>query len=105
MPIEVDEDNLKSGLLGLVVALVEIIEEVLEREALRRMESGRLNEKEIDRLGEALMELDMALDHIKWENNIEDIVESVRLDLDKVAEDAIDLMLNPERWEEAQANR
>lgn len=51
MPIEIDEENLKSGLLGLVVALVEVIQEVLEREALRRIESGGLKEEEVERLG------------------------------------------------------
>jgi len=104
MPIEIDEDNLKSGLLGLVIALVEVIQEVLEREALRRMESGRLKEEEIERLGKGLMELDAALKHIKEENDIEDLVRSVRSDLDKLVEDAIDVMSNPERWQQAKVN-
>ena len=102
MPIKIDENNLKSGLLGLVVALVEVIQEVLEREALRRMESGRLKEKEIDRLGMGLMELEEALDRIKRENDIDDVVDKLRLDLDKVVEESLDLIVNPERWEEAE---
>src|SRR3990170_7591690 len=100
MPIEIDERDLKSGLLGIVVALVEIIQEVLEREAIRRMESGRLNENEIERLGNGLMELDAALKHIKRENGIEGLVKSVRSDLDKLVEETIDVMANPERWEQ-----
>ncbi len=100
MPINIDEDNLKSGLLGLVVALVEIIQDVLEREAMRRMESGRLKDQEIDRLGKGLMELDAALEHIKKENHLEKIVRSVRTDLDKLVEETIDIMANPERWEQ-----
>lgn len=103
MPITIDERNLKSGLLGLVVALVEIIQEVLECEALRRMESGRLKEEEVDRLGMSLMELDEALDRIKRENDIEDTVNKLRLDLDKVVEESLDIIANPERWEEAEA--
>lgn len=103
MTINIDENNLKSGLLGLVVALVEVIQEVLEREALRRMESGGLKEEEIDRLGMGLMELDEALDRIKRENYIEDFVNKLRLDLDKVVEESLDLIINPERWEEAEA--
>ncbi len=99
MPIKIDEDNLKKGLLGLVVTLVEIIEEVLEREAMRRMESGRLNEKEIDRLGRALMELNEAIEHIKEDNDIKDTVHSLRADLDDVVEEAFDVLINPERWE------
>jgi len=104
MPIEINEDNLKSGLLGLVVALVEVIEEVLEREALRRMESGKLGEEEIERLGTGLMELDAALSHIKEENDLEDLVENVRSDLDKIVEETIDTMANPERWQQAKVS-
>jgi hypothetical protein len=100
MPIKIEEDNLKSGLLGLVVTLVEIIQEVLEREAIRRMESGRLKDEEIDRLGKGLMELDAALEHIKKENHLKKTVRSVRLDLDKLVEETIDIMANPERWEQ-----
>jgi len=104
VPIEIDEDNLKSGLLGLVVALVEVIQEVLEREAIRRMESGRLKEEEIERLGMGLMELDRALEHIKEENGIQDLVRSVRTDLDRLMEETIDVMANPERWQQAKVS-
>jgi hypothetical protein len=90
---------LKSGLLGLVVALVEVIQEVLEREAIRRMESGRLKDEEVDRLGKGLMELRAALEHIKKVNHLEKTVRSVRADLDKLVEETIDVMANPERWE------
>lgn len=100
MTIDIDEDNLKQGLLGLVVALVEIIQETLERQALRRMESGRLKEEEIERLGNALMDLNEALEHIKKENNIEDAVKSVREGLDKIADEVVGKMINPERWQE-----
>jgi hypothetical protein len=100
MTITVDEENLKEGLLGLVVALVEIIEEVLERQAIRRMEGGRLNDEEIERLGSALSELDEALEKIKADNGIEEAVKSVRDGLDDVAENIIDQFIDPERWTE-----
>jgi len=95
MVISIDEDNLKQGLLGLIVALVEIIKEALERQALRRIENGKLSASEEARLSEALADLDEALEHIKKENNIEDVVESVNEGLTEVA----DIFLNPERWE------
>lgn len=98
MPVNIDEDNLKQGLLGLVVALVEVIQEVLERQAVRRMESGRLSEQEIERLGMALSELNEALDNIKKDNDLNDAVKSVRDGLDQVADEVIDKFLNPERW-------
>jgi len=98
MPINIDEDNLKQGLLGVVVALVEIIQEALERQALRRVESGRLNDEEVERLGEALADLDEALENIKEENDIGGAVRSVRNGLDEISNEVIDKFLNPSRW-------
>jgi hypothetical protein len=95
MVIMVDEGKLKQGMLGLIVALVEIIEEALERQALRRIESGRLTAEEEARLSEALADLDEALNNIKKENGIQDVVDSVIDGLSDVA----DVFLNPERWE------
>jgi len=101
MPINIDEDNLRSGLLGLVVALVEVIQEVLEREALRRMESHQLTDAEMDRLGRGLMELDEAIERIKAENDLDEMVSRVRSDLDKLVEESLDGIVNPARWREA----
>jgi len=96
LPIEINESDLKSGLLGVIVTVVEVIQEVLEKEAIRRMESGRLNDEEIERLGKGLMELDEALENIKEENSLQSIVRSLRTDMDRLVEDTIDLMANPE---------
>jgi hypothetical protein len=100
MAINIDEENLTEGLLGLVVALVEIIEEVLERQAIRRMEGGRLSDEEMERLGDSLFELDEALKKIKVDNGIEDAVKSVRDGLDSVAENIVDQFIDPESWTE-----
>ena len=100
MPVNVNEDNLKQGLLGLVVALVEIIQELLERQALRRIEGGKLSDEEIERLGGALSDLNEALENIKKDNDLEEAVSSVRDGLDQVADDVIDKILNQQRWVE-----
>lgn len=42
------------GLLRLVLTLVRLLHDVLERQAVRRMEGGRLTDAQIDRLGAAL---------------------------------------------------
>lgn len=89
MSVNIDEGNLKQGLLGFVVALVEVIQEVLERQAVRRMEGGRLSDQEIERLGLALGELKDALDNIKRDNDLDETVRSVRDDLDMVADNMI----------------
>ena len=104
MSLEVDEDNLKEGLLGLVIALVEIIIEALEIQAIKRMESGNITEMEINRLGEALIDLDKAITNIKIEHGIEEAAESVREGLDEIVDEVIDKMINPERWQEEKNN-
>lgn len=98
MVIKIDEDNLKHGVLGLVMAIVEVIRDALQIQALKRMESGMLSEEEMNRLGEALMELDIAIEEIKKEQGITESVKGVRDGLDEVVDDVLDRMLNPERW-------
>lgn len=102
MPINIDEENLKHGVLGLVLALVEIIRDTLRLQAFKRMEGGSLTEKEIDRLGEALMDLDIAIEEIKKEQGITESVKSVRDGLDSIVDDVLDRVINPEKWEEGE---
>ncbi|WP_454650960.1 gas vesicle protein GvpJ [Bradyrhizobium liaoningense] len=42
------------GLVRLVLTLVKLLHEVIERQALRRMESGRLTDAQVENVGEAL---------------------------------------------------
>jgi hypothetical protein len=100
MAINIDENNLKHGVLGLVIALVEVIRDALKIQAVRRMESGALSEEECERLGEALMELDIALEEIKIEQGITESVQAVRDGLDEIVDGVIDGIVNPERWQE-----
>jgi len=89
MTVEIDENNIKKGLLGLVMALVEIIKDALEHQAIRRMDSSRLTEGEVERLGNALIDLDDAIRRIKDENDIEKTVNSIKGDLDKIVNNAV----------------
>ena len=89
MTVEIDENNIKKGLLGLVMALVEIIKDALEHQAIRRMDSSRLTEVEVERLGNALIDLDDAIRRIKDENDIEKTVNSIKGDLDKIVNNAV----------------
>ena len=96
MTIKVDSDNLKEGLLGLVIALVEVIKEVLQKQAISRFESNSLREEEAERLGLAFMRLDEAIEKIKKENNLEKTADKIRADLDNLVNDGITKLLNPE---------
>lgn len=100
MALTVDEKSLKHGVLSLVVTLVEVIQEALETQALRRMEGGELTESELDRLGEALLELDEAMEQIKADHGITASVSDLRRGLDDVVDDVVDKLINPARWAE-----
>ncbi|MEK6938051.1 MAG: gas vesicle protein K [Nanoarchaeota archaeon] len=95
MTIKVDSDNLKEGLLGLVVALVEIIKDVLQKQAIYRIESNSLREEEAEKLGLAFMKLDEALEKIKKENNLEKTADKIRADLDGLVDDALTKLIDP----------
>jgi hypothetical protein len=98
MVVDIDEKSLKYGVLGLVIALVEIIKDALKLQAIKRMEGGSLTEEEMERLGQALMELDIAIEEIKQEQGIVESVKSVRDGLDEIVDDVLDKMINPEKW-------
>ena len=98
MVVDIDEKNLKHGVLGLVIALVEIINDALKLQAIKRIEGGSLTEEEMERLGEALMDLDRAIEEIKEEQGIIEAVRSVRDGLDDIVDDVINRFVNPEQW-------
>jgi len=95
MSIKVDSDNLKEGLLGLVMALVEIIKEVLQKQAINRLESGNLRNQEAEKLGQAFMVLDEAIEKIKKENDLEKTTDKIRNELDSIVDDSITKLINP----------
>ena len=97
MNVEIDGDDLRTGLLGLIVALAEIVKETLKLQALRRQEGGRLTERELEHLGKALMELDEALERIKVELGVSDAVRSVRDGLDRGVADLVGSLVGAER--------
>jgi hypothetical protein len=53
--LNIDPAEVRKGLGQLVMTLVKLLHEVLERQAVRRMEAGTLSDEQIDRLGTTLM--------------------------------------------------
>lgn len=56
--IDVDTEGVEQGLAQLVLTLIEFLRQVLERQAVRRMEGGSLSDEEVERVGLALMKLE-----------------------------------------------
>ena len=106
MPLDIDKDDLRHGVLGLVIAVVEIIRDTLRIQAFKGMDSGSLTDEECERLGEALLDLDVAIEEIKEEQGITESVQQVRDGLDDIVDEVVHRMANPERWrEEAEKHR
>ena len=77
--ITLNQGDVKNGLGKLVLTLVELIRELLERQALRRIEAGSLTGEEIERLGSTFMQLAEQMQRLKKEFGLED--EDLNLDL------------------------
>ena len=95
MHIDLDKDDLKQGVMGLVMALVEIIRDTLNTQCLKRMEGKTLTGEQIERLGIALKRLDEAIEKIKQDNGIGDSVKQVRDELDNLVGDIVDEICSP----------
>ena len=56
--IDADPESVERGLVTLVLTLVELLRQLMERQALRRVDDGTLTEDKIDEIGRTLMALD-----------------------------------------------
>lgn len=77
--LNADRESLEKGLAQLVLTLVEVIRQLLERQALRRVEGGSLSAAEVERLGETFLLLAERMDELKEAFGLED--EDLNLDL------------------------
>lgn len=77
--LELDPERLKNGLGQLVLTLIKLLHEVLERQALRRIDGGALTEEQIERLGLTLMGQAEEIERLRKEFGLDE--EDLNLDL------------------------
>lgn len=70
--INADPEEVQQGLAQLVLTIVELLRQLMERQALRRVEAGGLSDEQIERLGETLMLLAERMEELKHEFGLED---------------------------------
>jgi hypothetical protein len=56
--IDCTPENIEQGLAKLVLSLIELLRQLLERQAIRRMEGGSLTDDQVENMGDALMKLE-----------------------------------------------
>jgi hypothetical protein len=76
-----DDETAADDLVRLVLALVETLRQLIERQAIRRVEGGHLTDDEVERLGLALLRLEQRMDELKDHFGLQDEDLSLRLDL------------------------
>jgi hypothetical protein len=77
--LNIDEKKIKNGLGQLVLTLVKLLHELLEQQALRRIDAGGLKEEEIERLGMTLMLQAQEIDRLRQLFNLGE--EDLNIDL------------------------
>jgi hypothetical protein len=77
--IHADPENVERGLATLVLTVVELLRQLMERQALRRVEAGGLDDETVERLGATLMALEQRMDELKEIFGLDD--DDLNLDL------------------------
>ena len=70
--INADPEGVQQGLAQLVLTIVELLRQLMERQALRRVEAGGLSDEQVERLGETLMQLADRMEELKREFGLDD---------------------------------
>jgi hypothetical protein len=77
--IETDAESVQRDLLRLVLTVVELVRQLMEKQALRRVDSGDLTDDQIEALGTGLMQLEAAMRELRERHGLSQ--EDLNLDL------------------------
>jgi hypothetical protein len=63
--VEAEREDISRGLAQLVLTLIELLRQLMEGQAIRRVEAGGLSDEQIERLGQALIALEQRMGELK----------------------------------------
>lgn len=63
--LDADPEAVEKGLVTLVLTLVELLRQLMERQALRRVEQGSLADDQIEKIGSTLMALEARMAELR----------------------------------------
>lgn len=59
--LNADPEGVQQGLAKLVLTLIELLRRLMENQAMRRIENGTVDDSDIEKLGEAFMNLELKM--------------------------------------------
>lgn len=77
--INIDSDDVGKGLVQLVLTVIELLRELLERQAIRRIDGGTLSREEVNNLGITFMKLAEKMEELKSQFGLK--TEDLNIDL------------------------
>lgn len=63
--LDTDPESVERDLFRLVLTVVELVRQLMEKQALRRVDEGDLSEEQVEALGTGLMRLEQAMEELK----------------------------------------
>jgi hypothetical protein len=63
--INADESTVEKDLAKLVLSLVDLVRQLMERQAVRRVDAGSLSDDEVERMGETFLKLDRRMAELR----------------------------------------
>lgn len=77
--ININQEDVSKGLAKLVLTVIELLRELLERQAIRRIDSGTLSREEVNNLGITFMKLAEKMEELKYQFGLKS--EDLNIDL------------------------
>jgi len=63
--IDADPESVERGLVSLVLTIVELLRQLMERQALRRVDQGSLTDEQVEKVGRTLMALEARMTELR----------------------------------------
>jgi hypothetical protein len=77
--LETDSESVQRDLMKLVLTIIELVRQLMERQALRRVDEGDLDDDQVEDLGLGLMRLEEAMTELREQFDLKP--EDLNLDL------------------------
>jgi hypothetical protein len=77
--LETDSESVQRDLMKLVLTIIELVRQLMERQAIRRVDEGDLTDEQVEELGIGLMRLEEAMTQLREQFDLS--VEDLNLDL------------------------